>query len=441
MSQSTPLIGANKSGLAYRQEDNDGKQALLNHHKGAAAPSYAEAGAIWLDDSATPWLLKIHDGADWIALGAVNATANTFLPYAGSAGLRLLGHAADTGSANTYAIAPAPAISAYATGQMVTLKPANANTGASTINVNGTGAKNIKLLDGSNPPANALLTTGVYALVYDGTNFVLLNPSTTGTSYLQAQGTDIASAATTDLGAADSDYVRVTGTTTITSLGSSTTRSHVWVKFTGALTLTHNATSLILPTGANITTAAGDVAEFARISGANWQCLSYIPVSGKPIAAIARTDLPAGALLQSVSSTYASNADLSTTIPNDDTIPQNTEGTEVASVTITPTSASSTIEVEFRAMGSGGSAANIIAALFRDTGANALQVSTAVAGSVNLPQGIGLLYQESAGSTSARTYKIRVGMNSGTCRLNGTTAARLYGGAAAAVLVAREIKG
>ena len=441
MSQSTPIIGANQSGLNYRQKDNDGKQALMNHHKGSSAPSYAEAGMIWLDDSATPWLLKAHDGTDWITLGAINATANTFLPYAGAAALRLLNHAADTGSANAYAVAPAPAAAAYATGQIVTLKPANANTGASTVNVNSLGTKNIKLPDGTNPPASAMLTAGVYILMYDGTNFVLMNPSTTGTSHLGAQGSDIASASTTDLGNADSDYVRVTGTTTITSLGSTATRSHVWVKFTGALTLTHNATSLILPTGANIATANGDVAEFARISGSNWQCLGYIPVNGKPVAAIARGDLPNGALIQSASSTYASNADLSTTIPNDDTIPQNTEGTEVVSVSITPTSSTSTIEVEFRAMGSGGASALITAALFKDSGANALQVTTAVAGSTILPQGVSLLYQESAGSTSSRTYKIRVGMNSGTCRLNGTTSARLYGGAAAAYIVAREIKG
>ena len=84
MTQATPIIGAGQSGLVYRQQDNDGKQALLNHHKGATAPTYAEAGMIWLDDSATPWVLKIHDGTDWIAFGDVNATDNTFTPYLGS---------------------------------------------------------------------------------------------------------------------------------------------------------------------------------------------------------------------------------------------------------------------------------------------------------------------------------------------------------------------
>ena len=440
MTQATPIIGANKSGLVYRQEDNDGKQALLNHHKGAGAPSYAEAGMIWLDDGATPWLLKAYDGTDWIVLGALNATANTFLPYAGTAGLRLLNHASDTGSANAYAVAPSPAITAYATGQVVTLKPGNANTGASTINVNSLGTKSIKIPDGAALPSGAMSANGVYALMYDGANFILMNPATI-INWLLARGTALASASTVDLGAADSDYVEISGTTTITSLGSTTTRNHVWVRFQGVLTLTHNATSLILPTGANITTAAGDVAEFVRVAGGNWQCLGYMPISGKPVAAIARADLPSGSIIQTVSATYASNADLTTTIPLDDTIPQITEGTEVVTVTITPTSATSTIEVSFCAFGSASSASVLIAALFKDSGSNALQVSTMVAGGGSLPDCISLVYAEGAVNTSPRTYRIRVGLNSGTCRLNGTLTSRMFGGAAAAYIIAREIKG
>ena len=439
MSQASPTIGANKTGLTFRQEDNDGKKALLSHHKGSSAPDYAEAGAIWLDDSSTPWLLKLHDGADWIALGSINASSNAFQPYHGTAPLKYANYAADTGAANAYAVAPVPALSGYTAGQVVILKPANAVTGASTLNVGALGAKAVKTQDGSDLSANAMVAGGVFVLVYDGTNFILTNPATTG-NFLLAKGTAVASASTTDIGAANSDYVEVSGTTTITALGTSTGRNHVWVKFQSALTLTHNATSLILPTGANITTAAGDVAEFVRVTGGNWQCLGYHPASGKPIAAIARGDLPAGAVIQSVSATYASNADLSTTIPNDDTIPQNTEGTEVVTVSITPTSASSTIEIEFRGMGAASGSANLVAALFKDSGANALAASTGIAGSVNLPGPIGIIYQESAGSTSARTYKIRVGANTGTCRLNGTTTGRLYGGTSAATLVVREIK-
>ncbi len=179
MTQATPTIGANKSGIEYRTEDNDGKKALLNHHKGSTAPSYKEAGMIWLDDTATPWLLKFYDGTDWIVMAAVSATANTIEPYYGITGLRLLNHATDTGTANAYAVAPVPVITAYTTGQIVTLKPANACTGASTINVNSLGIKNIKLLDGTNTVSGSMSTTGVYSLMYDGTNFVLLNPNIT----------------------------------------------------------------------------------------------------------------------------------------------------------------------------------------------------------------------------------------------------------------------
>jgi hypothetical protein len=43
---------------------------------------------------------------------------------------------------------------------------------------------------------------------------------------------------------------------------------------------------LILPTGANIQTAAGDIAEFVRISGGNWQCLNYRRSDGKSLVDI-----------------------------------------------------------------------------------------------------------------------------------------------------------
>lgn len=84
MSQATPIIGSGKPGLTYRTEDNDGKKALLNHHKGSSAPSYAEAGILWLDDAATPWILKSYDGTDWIKVGDIHATNNDFTPYLGT---------------------------------------------------------------------------------------------------------------------------------------------------------------------------------------------------------------------------------------------------------------------------------------------------------------------------------------------------------------------
>jgi hypothetical protein len=123
--------------------------------------------------------------------------------------------------------------------------------------------------------------------LYDGTDDVTLHTIVTSTNadevaalklnVLQPQAT-IASAATTDLSTVSSEEVSITGTTTITSLGTSSAGTKRNVNFAGALTLTHNATSLILPPGANILTAAGDRAEFLSLGSGNWICTGYLPV-------------------------------------------------------------------------------------------------------------------------------------------------------------------
>lgn len=96
---------------------------------------------------------------------------------------------------------------------------------------------------------------------------------------------NVASATSTDIGAAASNRVRITGTTAITSLGTIAAGACRTVTFAGALTLTHNATSLILPGGANITTAAGDVAEFESLGAGNWRCTGYQRADGKSVIA------------------------------------------------------------------------------------------------------------------------------------------------------------
>jgi hypothetical protein len=92
---------------------------------------------------------------------------------------------------------------------------------------------------------------------------------------------DVASATTTDIGAVASDKVRITGTTTITGLGTVTSGTRRTVRFAAALKLTHNATTLILPGSANITTAANDTADFVSLGSGNWFCVSYDRVAGE----------------------------------------------------------------------------------------------------------------------------------------------------------------
>lgn len=56
------------------------RDALLSLHSGSSRPSYAVAGTLWLDTSATPWVLNIFDGSSDIPLGTINATTNVFTP-------------------------------------------------------------------------------------------------------------------------------------------------------------------------------------------------------------------------------------------------------------------------------------------------------------------------------------------------------------------------
>ena len=98
-------------------------------------------------------------------------------------------------------------------------------------------------------------------------------------------GANIASASTTNIGASTGNTLHVTGTTTITSFGTATTGARRTLIFDGILTLTHNATTLILPTGANIVTAVGDTAEFVKEAD-GWRCVDYLRKDGKALASI-----------------------------------------------------------------------------------------------------------------------------------------------------------
>src|SRR5581483_6916646 len=87
--------------------------------------------------------------------------------------------------------------------------------------------------------------------------------------------TDIPSAAPTNIGAVNSPFIRITGTTTITSFGTAAAGTYRTGRFAASLTLTHDATSLILPGSANITTAANDRFAALSLGAGNWIVLWY----------------------------------------------------------------------------------------------------------------------------------------------------------------------
>ena len=97
------------------------------------------------------------------------------------------------------------------------------------------------------------------------------------------KGGDVASATALTLGT-DGNYFDITGTTTITSIGDlGGDGTMVTLHFDGALILTHHATDLILPGGANITTAAGDEFTFVNYATGDWRCVGYALASGAAV--------------------------------------------------------------------------------------------------------------------------------------------------------------
>lgn len=101
---------------------------------------------------------------------------------------------------------------------------------------------------------------------------------TAGVVYL-AKGADIASASALALGT-DGNYFDVTGTTTIASMTTRQAGTVIWLQFDGALTITYNATSMILINSVDYVTTAGDVIGFVSEGSGNWRMISLMPRAG-----------------------------------------------------------------------------------------------------------------------------------------------------------------
>lgn len=173
-------------------------------------------------------------------------------------------------------------------------------TGTTTITGFGTGASLLRIgkfagaLTLTHNATSLILPGGLNITTAAGDRFVALSDASgnwTVIDYVRADGhplttaqATIASATTTDLGSVLAQEITVSGTTTITGFGSSAPTGAVKdVYFSGALTLTHNGTSLILPAAANITTAAGDCLRARHEGSGNWRVLDYTKATGAPV--------------------------------------------------------------------------------------------------------------------------------------------------------------
>lgn len=165
---------------------------------------------------------------------------------------------------------------------------------------------------------------------------------------------------------------------------------------------------------------------FMGYNGSSWQPFAFGGGSGK--------------ILQFSQAVFTGTSNITTIIPYDDTIPQNTEGGAVMDATITPVSSSSTLWVTALVVG-GSSQGTTVAALFRDSGADAVATTAQWATAGTYRQDI-VSYTTTSGSTSSTTFYVRAGpIVSGSFYVNSDNTGRLFGGTSMCTITILEVAG
>lgn len=134
------------------------------------------------------------------------------------------------------------------------------------------------------------------------------------------------------------------------------------------------------------------------------------------------------------------NSSTSAQIPFDSTIPQVGEGTEILTVTITPSTTTARIRVECVVKFSITPVNWAAAAMFINGGANAVEFSTMYCETNGGGGNLYLVHEYVPGSTSAQTISVRAGVagSSITLTLNAVGSAT-FGGVMKSSLLAREV--
>lgn len=155
--------------------------------------------------------------------------------------------------------------------------------------------------------------------------------------------------------------------------------------------------------------------------------------------------VPAGYAIGHGYTQSATAVSTTSTIDIDDTIPQNTEGAEVITLTYTPQESDSILKIEVSLQVGGGSSSAIVAALFVDSTASALMARATYVGSGSTidwaNQSLNFVHYVVAGTTASRTYKVRIGTSDGNTAYSSRNAnGGLFGNVDYSTISLTEIK-
>jgi hypothetical protein len=171
--------------------------------------------------------------------------------------------------------------------------------------------------------------------------------------------------------------------------------------------------------------------------------ISTIGSDGLASSSVTRAKIGyAGAVLQVVNVQTGAYTSTTSVIPFDATIPQNTEGTELFTVSITPTSATSKLLIQANIMWTATNSRWNTIAIFQDSTANSLAAVPAYINIATAGITMSLMHYMTAGTTSSTTFKLRYGPDSsaGTIGINGPTGGvAFFGGVCISGMTVTEI--
>lgn len=159
-----------------------------------------------------------------------------------------------------------------------------------------------------------------------------------------------------------------------------------------------------------------------------------------PTWAITNATANLGKDVQYVSVTTTSLLTTTTAIPDDNTIPQISEGVEVVTTNIAPLASNNTLRVfALVHCGASAQALTVIAALFTNGVTNAVSAAREVSEGSN-EHALPIVFEIVVLSTNSMTFSLRAGAESGTATINGDAGAAKLGGTLISGLYIRETK-
>jgi hypothetical protein len=373
------------------------------------------------------------------------------------------------GTADAYTLSPSPTITAYATTQQITAKISATNlTTTPYLQVsaiaNPATTAVIKKLSGTKTEIalaiGDLVANGIYKFQRNSANdaWILLTPNIASTA---SQGVAFLSNPITisnnasnpntqmDIGAGNVDYDNGSGQLVCQAITKTLQSSGSWTAGTN-----QNG----LDTGARANSTYYNIFEIVKNSD-NTSDILYstsrtaptVPASYTLVAWIGaiRTDASGnidqkysiirtrfGQIARFQTGIYASGTGL---IPEDNTIPQNTEGDEYMALQITPLNAQSKLEINVLAFISNSISNPRIGALFQDSTTNALGSASHFDSIPSAMTPLNINHLMTSGTTNATTFKFRAGGSAaGTTYFNGLSGGQLFGGTMTSSITIKE---